>query len=121
VPLNIWETVLHERCAEATQAQQQISAIENDGAEQGTPEKKARVAAILPADFKHMLEMINDNDVFRRALHSAAHEVVDGILEQRKEGHAACAVIMQAEAQMIILGWKVACAYLEVEALRNMT
>lgn len=123
VPASIWETVLTERSLEATRAQHEVDTIENDGLPQGGADKKQRIAAALPADFKHLLHLVNTNKAVQHQLHGAAHELMDAIESFNSDGeqHAPCAVIMQAECQMITLGWKLACAFLECEALRNLT
>ena len=122
VPMQIWETVLAERINEATTTQLQVEAIENDGGPQGTPEKKRAVNEVLKAsspDFEYLMEMVRTNGALQHSLHSAAHELLNACAEWGSDGHKPCIAVIQAECQMIILGFKLAVAHLERTALDN--
>jgi hypothetical protein len=124
VPTQIWETVLAERIKEATTTQLQVEAIENDGKPQGTPEKRRAVHDVLKTsspDFEHMMELVHTNGAIQKSLHSAAHELLNACSEWGDDGHKPCIAVIQAECQMIILGFKLAVALLECKALENIT
>lgn len=122
VPISIWETVIMERIRVSTETQHMVNAIENDGKPDGTNERRLAVKAVLPPELSHLFNLVNTNEHVQKMLHGGAHELIEGMMSEAGTAeHSPCKYVIQAECQMILLGWKLACAYIECEALRNMT
>lgn len=121
VPIATWETVIMERIRASTETQHMVNAIENDGKPDGTDEKRLAVKAVLPPELSHLFNLVNTNEHVQKMLHGGAHELIDGMMSTDAQEHSPCKYIIQAECQMILLGWKLACAYIECESLKHMT
>ena len=104
------EKACREHAEVATRVQKLADAIDHNR-ELSVADKRRLVRELLPADLKCMYDLYNaDTGQIGKFLHTAAHQLLEQLRDLK--GEDTCKMLVQAEVQMLLLGWALAEAVL---------